>query len=32
VVLIGTRKALDIALQNDRPRRRLSGLTERLIH
>ena len=32
VVLIGTHKALDIALQNDRPRRRLSGLTERLIH
>jgi exodeoxyribonuclease V alpha subunit len=32
VVLIGTRKALDIALQNDRPRQRLSGLTDRLIH
>jgi exodeoxyribonuclease V alpha subunit len=32
VVLIGTRKALDIALHNDRPRQRLSGLTDRLIH
>jgi exodeoxyribonuclease V alpha subunit len=32
VVLIGTRKALDIALRNDRPRQRLSGLTDRLIH
>lgn len=32
VVLIGTRKALDIALQNDRPRQRLSGLTDRLIN
>jgi len=32
VVLIGTHKALDIALRNDRPRQRLSGLTERLIH
>jgi exodeoxyribonuclease V alpha subunit len=32
VVLVGTRKALDIALQNDRPRQRLSGLSERLIH
>ena len=32
VVLIGTRKALDIALQNDRPRQRLSGLADRLIH
>lgn len=32
VVLVGTRKALDIALQNDRPRQRLSGLTDRLIH
>ena len=32
VVLIGTRKALDIALRNDRPRQRLSGLTARLIH
>ncbi len=32
VVLIGTRKALDIALQNDRPRQRLTGLTDRLIH
>jgi exodeoxyribonuclease V alpha subunit len=30
VVLIGTRKALDIALRNDRPRQRLSGLTDRL--
>ena len=32
VVLIGTRKALDIALRNDRPQQRLSGLTDRLIH
>ena len=31
VVLIGTRKALDSALQNDRPRQRLSGLSDRLI-
>ncbi len=30
VVLIGSRKALDIALQNDRPRQRLSGLSGRL--
>jgi exodeoxyribonuclease V alpha subunit len=30
VVLIGTRKALNIALRNDKPRRRLSGLTARL--
>lgn len=30
VVLIGTRKALDIALQNDRPRRRNSYLANRL--
>jgi exodeoxyribonuclease V alpha subunit len=32
VVLIGSRKALDIALRNDRPQQRLSGLTDRLIH
>lgn len=30
VVLIGTRKALDIALANDRPTQRLSGLADRL--
>lgn len=30
VVLIGTRRALDIALQNDKPKRRLSGLAKRL--
>ncbi len=30
VILIGTKKALDIALENDRPRQRLSGLKDRL--
>ncbi len=30
VVLIGTRKALDIALNNDKPQRRLTGLAARL--
>ena len=30
VILIGTRKALSIALENDRPRERLSGLRHRL--
>ncbi len=30
VILIGTRKALNIALQNDKPQRRLSGLAARL--
>lgn len=30
VVLIGTRKALNIALRNDKPRRRLSSLADRL--
>jgi exodeoxyribonuclease V alpha subunit len=30
VVLVGRRRALEIALQNDRPRQRLSGLRERL--
>lgn len=30
VVLIGTRKALAIAVQNDQPRQRLSGLAQRL--
>ncbi|MBW2180688.1 MAG: AAA family ATPase, partial [Deltaproteobacteria bacterium] len=31
VVLIGTRRALDIALKNDKPKRRLSGLARRLM-
>jgi exodeoxyribonuclease V alpha subunit len=31
VVLIGTRRALDIALKNDQPKRRLSGLKKRLM-
>ena len=30
VILIGTRKALNIALKNDKPQRRLTGLSERL--
>ena len=30
VVLIGTRKALKIALGNDKPQRRLTGLSARL--
>ena len=30
VVIVGSRRALDIALANDRPRQRLSGLRERL--
>lgn len=30
VILIGTRKALNIALKNDKPHRRLSGLANRL--
>jgi len=30
VILIGTRKALNIALKNDKPHRRLSGLAARL--
>ena len=30
VVLIGSRRALDIALKNDKPKRRLSGLARRL--
>jgi exodeoxyribonuclease V alpha subunit len=30
VILIGTRKALNIALKNDKPRRRLTGLAARL--
>jgi exodeoxyribonuclease V alpha subunit len=30
VILIGTRKALKIALKNDKPHRRLSSLTHRL--
>jgi exodeoxyribonuclease V alpha subunit len=30
VVLIGTRKALNIALRNDKPRRRLSSLADRI--
>lgn len=30
VILIGSRRALDIALKNDKPRERLSGLKERL--
>ncbi|MGB5745330.1 MAG: ATP-dependent RecD-like DNA helicase [Desulfobacterales bacterium] len=30
VILIGTRKALNIALENDKPHRRLSGLANRL--
>jgi len=30
VILIGTRKALKIALQNDKPHQRLSGLAHRL--
>ena len=30
VILIGTQKALSIALENDRPRQRLSGLKSRL--
>ncbi|MDL1982521.1 MAG: ATP-dependent RecD-like DNA helicase, partial [Deltaproteobacteria bacterium] len=31
VILIGMKKALDIALKNDRPRQRLSMLTDRLV-
>ena len=31
VVLVGQRRALDIALKNDRPKQRLSGLRQRLI-
>lgn len=31
VVLIGTKRALDIALKNDKPKRRLSGLAKRLM-
>ena len=30
VVLVGTRKALNIALKNDKPQRRLTGLAARL--
>ena len=30
VILIGTRKALKIALRNDKPQRRLTGLADRL--
>ena len=30
VVLTGTRKALKIALMNDKPQRRLSGLADRI--
>lgn len=30
VILIGSKKALDIALKNDKPRERLSGLKNRL--
>jgi exodeoxyribonuclease V alpha subunit len=30
VVLVGSRRALDVALQNDRPRKRSSGLRQRL--
>ena len=32
VILVGTKKALDIALKNDTPRRRNSGLAARLIN
>jgi len=31
VILIGTRRALDIALKNDKPKQRLSGLAKRLM-
>jgi exodeoxyribonuclease V alpha subunit len=30
VVIVGSRRALDIALKNDRPKKRLSGLRQRL--
>jgi exodeoxyribonuclease V alpha subunit len=32
VILIGTKKALTIALKNDKPEKRLSGLAFRLMH
>lgn len=32
VILIGTKKALTIALKNDKPKKRLSGLAFRLMH
>jgi exodeoxyribonuclease V alpha subunit len=32
VVIIGTKKALTIALKNDMPKKRLSGLAYRLMH
>ena len=32
VILIGTKKAMTIALKNDTPRKRMSGLAYRLIH
>ena len=31
VILIGTKKAFDIALNNDNPQRRLTGLADRLL-
>jgi len=31
VVIVGSRRALDIALKNDRPKQRLSGLRQRLV-
>ena len=30
VVIVGSRRALDVALKNDRPKQRLSGLQQRL--